>query len=169
MNSEEKQEKKTEEPLLVVTETFEIGVQLDVGKTNAVRILLSPVTPAFLDTEEIGLRKIVNELVRRYNQLTPKWQLWQMLYKIHRKQSAGGDMYEMITQQQFDQNGGEETQQRFKEWMDDTQKSHPLPHKAQWYICSEKDKHFVWAVEGKERKEGEKLTGVNVETCKEVK
>lgn len=43
------------------------------------------------------------------------------------------------------------------------------PHRAQWYICNERDKHFVWAVakKGEERKEGEKLDGVNVEVCKD--
>ena len=162
MSKEQKQVELPNE--LVVTGDFCIGEGIGDGKTNAVRVLLHP-SPTYIDDGVVGLKLVINELVRRYNQLAPKWQLWQMLHKIHRKRSEGGDKYEMIAQRQFDQHGGKETQKEFKAWINDVQRSHPVPHKAQWYICNEKDKHFVWAVaqKGEEYKEGEKLVGVNVE------
>lgn len=166
MSKEEKQ--RIELPReLVVTEAFEIGERIGNGKTNAIRVLLSP-SGCYLEDKIVGLKLIVNELVRRYNQLTPKWQLWQMLHKIHRKRSEGGDKYEMIAQRQFDQRGGVETQKQFKAWMDDVQKRHPVPHRAEWYICNEKDKHFVLAAAPApfRRKDG-KLVGVNVEVRKD--
>lgn len=122
-----KDKKRTELPKeLVVTEAYEIGENIGDGKTNAVRILLEP-PKCYLRDELVQLEGIVKELVRRYNQLVPKWELWQILHKIHQKRFEGGDKYEMITQNQFDRNGGGEEKRRFQEWMDDTREKHPLP------------------------------------------
>lgn len=149
MNQEDK---KTELPeKLVVTDDFGIGLE---DAARATKVLMSP-SDCYLECKDglyvsgdgvkINLKEIIRALVDRYNRLVPRMELWQMLHKIQRKRSEGGILYEMIAQREWDQNGGTKTQKEFRAWMNDINKRFPLPPRAEWYTCNEKDKHFIWA------------------------
>lgn len=65
-----------------------------------------------------------------------------MLYQLHWQFRDGKT--EMIQQFELKDGASDNSKHRkIREMMDDANKSHPLPDKAQWMLCSEKSEHFV--------------------------
>lgn len=65
-----------------------------------------------------------------------------MLIRIHHQFKDGHT--EMVEQNTL----GSESEMRA--WQKEVADSHPLPEAAQWFICNEKSKHFVMAVDPSE-------------------
>jgi len=62
------------------------------------------------------------------------------LFQIHHQSKVDGTT-EFVAQKEI------ETMEEMKAWQTDVAKRHPLPEGCQWFICNEKDPHFVMAVE----------------------
>ena len=61
-----------------------------------------------------------------------------MLYQIHWQ--FDNKTTEMRAQKEIN------SQEEMKSWWGEVAKDHPLPEGAEWLICNEKSRHFVWAV-----------------------
>lgn len=69
-----------------------------------------------------------------------------MLYQLHHQFKDGHT--DMRAQKSFDLSKSRDSDVR--NWTKGVQERHPLPDGANWMICDEKSKHFVWAVDKEE-------------------
>jgi len=68
-----------------------------------------------------------------------------MLYQLHWQFKDGST--EMCSQIEIEDNlEDSDRHEKMRNFVIDTQKSHPLPKKAQWLMCPENSREFIWAV-----------------------
>lgn len=124
---------------LILLDHNAIGEALSVEGTNhgPLRVLFEP-SEAYNDDAQVNIAGIAATIVERYNRHTPKIEWWQ----AHHQNKADRTQMFWIAQIELDANHPA-VQKYFKEWMDDLQGRFPPPAGWEWFMCNERNEHFV--------------------------